>query len=202
MTQDMPDQPATDKSSRRPAPISLFLKRIPLRPGASIPVVEKPACPHCNDRQHFSYGAPVGDPLFGETFPCPYCNAVGDLRNLQDLSGLTQRERQWRLGDIDTLGRPGTASMVSACQQILAQPSGLLTLWGPCGNGKSMALQAIVNEVIERRIRALYQTMTDLLGHLREAMDPTPEGRLGSLTQRRKRLAEICLLYTSPSPRD
>jgi len=95
---------------------------------------------------------------------------------MQELSGLTERRRKLRLGDIVVEGRPGTRRMVQACLEFCRQPTGMLTLWGGVGNGKTMSLQGAVNELNARGVQAVYVTAFALVAHLQEAFDAPHEG--------------------------
>ena len=136
---------------------------------------------------------PVGDPQFGELRRCP-CKAAEDIRGLQQLSGLTEPELQRRLADIETEGRPGTARMVAACREFLEHPAGVLTIWGGVGNAKTMALHAVVNELIARKTAAVYVTAFDLLGYVRAAFDDKRAVSNESAHKRLSRFEHIAVL--------
>lgn len=59
--------------------------------------------------------------------------------------------------------------MLSAARSFVEQPAGMLTLWGGVGNAKTLILQAVVNECIQRGVMAVYVTMLDILEYVREA---------------------------------
>lgn len=130
-------------------------------------------CPICFDAGFYRLDVPVGDPRFGKIFRCE-CKATEDAERLQRLSGLTSQERRARLEDIDTEGRPGTASMVRACREFMLAPLAFLTLWGNTGNAKTTALQAMVNTFIDARVEAVYITAFDLLAYIKAAFNKNP----------------------------
>jgi len=76
-----------------------------------------------------------------------------------------------RLGDIDPAAGPGTAAMVAEAQAFVRAPMGILTITGRCGNGKSDTLHAVVNECIARQVEAVYVTIFDLMGWVKEAFN-------------------------------
>jgi len=88
---------------------------------------------------------------------------------LQERSGLHEQELKLRLADIVVKGRPGTRRMVKECRAFVKDPVGALTIHGPSGNGKTMAAQAVVNELNTREIRAEYITADDLIEDLQRA---------------------------------
>lgn len=115
---------------------------------------------------------PIDDPRFGRVERCA-CKRAEDaerrLRRLRELSGLTEAERTIRLSDIDMVGRPGADRMVESAQRFISSPSGFLTVWGKPGNAKTMVLMAIVNELTEIGIEAVYVTAFDMIGFIRQA---------------------------------
>jgi DNA replication protein DnaC len=110
----------------------------------------------------------VGHPDFGDPIPC-VCTQAKVVRSLPARCGLTSDEQARRLADFDTEGRPGTALMVQACREFLEHPVGMLTLWGEPGNGKTLALQALVNELVAAGKPAVYLTAFRLLSYVRQA---------------------------------
>jgi DNA replication protein DnaC len=77
--------------------------------------------------------------------------------------------------------------MKSVGERFIESPNGFLSVFGPCGNAKTLLLQAIVNACISRGIEARYMTAHELLDHLREAFDPkvqeTDIGRIHRLAK-------------------
>jgi DNA replication protein DnaC len=172
---------------------ALPLPRIKPRPGALITVVEE-KCHRCHDIGHFSYGAPLGHPNFGKTFPCPDCNSGNDPHTLHQLSGLNEHEQRWQLADLDTEGRPAIARLEAECRALIQGQRRMLTVWGAYGNGKTLALQAVVNEMVERRVQAVYYTTKQMLDYLRAAYATSAGERRDGLDERLKVLEEIpCL---------
>jgi len=105
---------------------------------------------------------------------CDICAPIHRAARLQAICGLTDAERSVRLDDLNTTGSD-TQAMIDACRSFAGRPSGILTLWGGTGNGKTLALQAIVNECLERSLSATYTTMYDLAGYVREAYNTSNE---------------------------
>jgi hypothetical protein len=155
-----------------------LVHRISQQPHASTCAVEEPKCKRCKDYRWLDLYVPVGHPDFGKFVRCPECNPGPELGRLRERCGLSEFERQRRLVDIETEGRPGTAQMVAACREFLSDPTRILTIWGGVGNGKTMALQAVVNECNARSHEAVYVTAFDLLGSVTEAYD-RPRGEPG-----------------------
>lgn len=133
---------------------------------------EKTPCPECNDAKQYRYDVEKGHPLFGRLFPCPVCNQDG----IDSACGLKTHERAISLQDLKTNERIGTKKMVDAAQLFITKPQGFLSLHGNNGTGKTATLMAIVNGVIEKKIKAKYLTASELLAYLRDAFnDETKE---------------------------
>ncbi len=158
-------------SSSRPSPRPR--RPISTAPPGSMPVTA-PAeqCPQCHDLGYVREDVPLGHPHFGKLLRCG-CKAGEDARRLQALSGLIGAELVIRLKDLDTAGRPGTEQMLRACRAFIERPSGMVTLWGGVGNAKTMALQAVVNEL--QALGAVYVTAFDLLSYIRTAFSARQE---------------------------
>jgi DNA replication protein DnaC len=131
-----------------------------------------------------------GEPDFGDVYPCPDCNGGREPATLHRLSGLSEHEQQWRQRDLDTEGRPAVSRLEQACRELIGGSRHILTIWGACGNGKTLALQAVVNEMAEHRVVAMYYTTKQMLDHLRDAMDSAGDRREGLL----KRLEDVPFL--------
>ena len=125
-------------------------------------------CKVCKDSGWVSADVDYGHPQFGKLIRCE-CKAREDAERLNRLSGLTETERKTRLDDIVTNGLEATAAMVIACQRFINNPRGIVTIYGGPGNGKTMALQACVNAMLNKNVEAVYVTAFDLLAHIREA---------------------------------
>lgn len=147
-----------------------------------------PNCPICDGTGYFGVNVPISDPRFGRAFPCE-CTAAYRSALLQRISGLTGDELALTLDDILPAG-PGTAHMLTAAWSFLETPAGMLTLWGGVGNAKTLILQAVVNECIQRGVMAVYVTMLDLLDYIREAYN----GQTDSAWRRLDRFATVPVL--------
>jgi DNA replication protein DnaC len=152
-----------------------------------------PDCPHCGGLGYLRKDLPLDDPEFGTAFPCP-CRGGSSLGKLQELSGLQEQERRLRLADIEVKGRPGTRRMVKECRGFVKDPIGTLTIHGSPGNGKTMAAQAVVNELTGLGIRAEYVTAHDLLERLQEGFGAGGAGRGSRSEARLQRYVELPVL--------
>ncbi|MBI5933285.1 MAG: ATP-binding protein [Chloroflexi bacterium] len=139
-----------------------------------MPASRPPVCSVCGDAGWLRLDVPFGHPRHGQLERCA-CKGVEDAQRLQRLCGLTASERSLRLDMIEAGGRPGTLQMMRACIEFREAPSGILTLWGGVGNAKTMALQATVNELVERGVEAVYITAFDLFSHIKEAFNARKE---------------------------
>lgn len=170
----------------------LSLPPIPRRPDAYVTDV-KPKCSMCLDSGHLQKNsrAQPGEPDFGETIPCPRCNGGNDPSTLRRLSGLSEYEQQWRLTDLDTEGRPAVQLLEKACRELIDGRRHILTLWGTSGNGKTLSLQVVVNEMNDRRVQAMYSTTKQLLDNLRAAYDKSPDESRAGLKRRLANLVDM-----------
>lgn len=156
-------------------------------------MLEMASCSVCQDAGYYRKDVPVDHPDFGRLIRCD-CKRADDADRLQRLSGLTDSERSIRLGDIVTDGREGTQTMVRACTEFLSEPTGILTLWGGVGNAKTMALQAIVNEMLSRGIGAVYITAFDLFAYVRAAFNAQRDVLDGDAYERLVRFERVRIL--------
>ena len=62
-------------------------------------------------------------------------------------------------------------ALVDCVTTFIENPRGWLTIWGPPGNGKTLALQVVVNEMVDRGFAAVYNTFTDLTDLMRATFD-------------------------------
>ena len=163
-------------------------------PKPSLPPSPKSTeCPICKGVGYISYDRPVGHPEFGRIYPCR-CRTGESAQEMAKLSGLTEKERKLRLSMFTTGGRPGTAAMLKACRSFVKDPVGILTLWGGVGNGKTMCLQAVVNEAIERGVMSVYITAFDLFSHIRDAFNAQREITSESAHNRLLRFEKVRVL--------
>ena len=93
---------------------------------------------------------------------------------LRQIDGLTNVERQLRF---ETLTNNATHAATVAVRFAADQRRGMITLTGRPGTGKTTLLICAVNDARERRIAAVYTTVTDLLDYLRKAYDPNHKGK-------------------------
>ena len=104
--------------------------------------------------------------------PC-VCQAPARLERLADLSGLKEHERAYRLADLAAFNVASQA-LNQHVKAFIESPLGWLYLWGAPGNGKTLALQVVVNEMLARGLSAIYITFSDLLDLMRETFGHGP----------------------------
>jgi DNA replication protein DnaC len=163
------------------------LDRLPIAPPQPAPLQGRsqngdktPMCDICKDIGHYRMDVPFDHPQFGKLIRCE-CKAREDAERLNRLSGLTDTERRIRLENIVTDGLEATAAMVIACQRFINNPRGMITIHGGSGNGKTMALQACVNAMLDKNIEAVYVTAFDLISHIRAAFSQDRQTKLLSV---------------------
>jgi len=126
-------------------------------------------CSDCNDIGWIRADVEYGHPQFGKLIRCG-CMARANAERLNRISGLTEAERKIKInGIVVTDEDEATANMVNACRKFIARPQGIITIHGGSGNGKTMALQACVNAMLDQNIEAVYVTAFDLISFIRSA---------------------------------
>jgi DNA replication protein DnaC len=158
-------------------------KKTSTLPSASTSGVEGPTCKVCRGHGHLRRDLPIDDPEFGKYVPCWNCRPASKNEIFTRSSGL-DAENAPLLDEIDTQGRRGTAAMVRSARKFVGRPAGIRTFWGGCGNGKTMTLQACVNELVRGGTEAVYINGHDLLEHIREAFG-SRNGSKGESPQKR-----------------
>ena len=151
------------------------------------------ACEICNGLGWFTYDVQPGHALFGKAQVCACQNSTMHAR-LQALSGQSAAEMLVRLADIDATAGPGTTMMVAEARAFVGHPVAMLTITGSCGNGKSDVLHAIVNECIGRHVEAVYATIFDLMGWVKEAFNDSGGVKSESAYSRIKQLERVRVL--------
>lgn len=122
--------------------------------------------------------------------PCE-CQAQQIAKRLARISGLLPEEMSLRLDDVVERDA-GTRGMVEIARRFVEEPFGFLTLWGGYGNGKTLVLQAIINEFRERwGIIGTYVRFYDLLEYVREGFSADADG---DARDRYERLRELPIL--------
>jgi chromosomal replication initiation ATPase DnaA len=127
--------------------------------------------------------------MFGKVIPCKTCNRDEYAAR----AGLSEAERRITFADIETDGRPGAHSMMSAMNEFVQRGRvGFLTVHGSYGNGKSTLLKALVNDCLKNDVDVRYITMTEVMSYAREAFDNEKQG--DSDYGRISRLAQVRVL--------
>lgn len=123
----------------------------------------------CRDLRFVRSDAPADHLLFGKLVACD-CNGEYQSRmqkRLTAMSGQLPSEMELTLAEVIGRGED-TRRMLARAREFVRHPSGFLTLWGTWGNGKTLLLQAIVNELRERGMTAAYLTFKDLVDWVSE----------------------------------
>lgn len=164
--------------------LTIHLKNSPAPPASILSAkhVERPVmCSTCRDTEMVS--TKIDGLWFAE--PCPDCAVQRATERLQAFSNMTSEERRANLDQIVCESGTDTARMVEAAKAFIDNPVGILTIYGKCGNAKTVALQAIVNALLARNIPAIYLPFYDVLSYVKEAFKPdaidTAWNRLGKL---------------------
>ena len=121
-------------------------------------------------------------PRFGQLVPCECSSSEIQERRMQRLialSGLLPSEAELMLDRVIDRGGSGkgTQRMVRLARAFVAEPFGFLTYWGGYGNGKTLVLQAIVNEMRDRGKFSAYVRLADILAYLRDGFRDWSEQR-------------------------
>ena len=141
-------------------------------------------CPVCRGAGFVYANVPVGHPDFGKAIPCR-CT-----REELDKERQVRLQRYSKLGSLTRLtfdnllpeGRSGALAnqerfsrVYQAAKAFAAEPKGWFILAGSSGCGKTHLAAAIANERINHGYPAFFQSIPDLLDHLRSAFNPTSE---------------------------
>ena len=114
---------------------------------------------------------PDGEPVIDDyAAQCPDPDGVhlaARVARLSEISGLLPEELALTLDDVAAMGGSDTAGMLALARDFVADPWGLFTVWGGYGNGKTLILQAVVNEMREAGWEGAYVKLKDLLDHIR-----------------------------------
>ena len=152
---------------------SLIPKRNLTAPQRSTPSAllnERPVmCSTCQDAELLS--VKIDGLWYAE--PCPDCAQRRMADRMQAFSNMTTDERRASLNDIIVEQGTDTARMIEAARAFIDRPRGMLTIYGTCGNAKTVALQAIVNALLARNIPAIYLPFYDVLSYVKEAFKQT-----------------------------
>ena len=138
------------------------------------------------------------NPFYPKARECKTCAAKRKKERrerLQEISRLTDEEKAFRTSDIYLKPeRTGTTKMVEAVKRFIENPRGILTIYGTNGNGKSVALIAAVNELIDGGKSALYITALDLLMWIQESYNKDTSQKEGTVLDKVVMLKEIEIL--------
>ena len=153
------------------------------------------ACPVCGNTGWVECRDDIGYDGHVTMVPCPDPAGVHkavEVARLARISGLLPEETAVRLDDVAMVG--DTARMTKLARKFVAEPWGFLTLWGGYGNGKTLILQAIVNEFRQRRgIVGTYVRMHDLLEYVRAGYSPSAKTDARARYERLKSLPVLAI---------
>lgn len=153
-------------------------------------------CRDCKGLGWLRADVPVGHPDFGQMVVCQCQDEAIQQRRFERLvqiSGLLPEELELRFGDV--IGRSDggcTAEMLDLARAFVRNPWGMFTIWGGYGNGKTLILEAIVNEFrAQRGTWGTYVRLKDLLDYIRAG---NAEGADGDARERYERLKAVEVL--------
>jgi DNA replication protein DnaC len=116
-------------------------------------------CPACNGEHSPSF--------VQEELALNKIRAEAQREKQKQESGLLPSELERTLDSLIERGA-GSAAVKTAALDLMHGQFGMLTWWGGAGNGKTVALQAMVNETLRRGEAARYRTLSDLIEELRD----------------------------------
>ena len=130
-------------------------------------------CSQCRGLGWLRNNCRPDEPGFGQLVLCD-CQQeeIGHRRfeRLLRISRLLPEELELRFPDViqRSDGNGDTTEMLKLARAFVSEPWGMLTIWGGYGNGKTLILQAIVNEFRHQRgIWGTYITLKKLLDYVR-----------------------------------
>lgn len=141
-------------------------------------------CPICKDIGFVSRGAGLGDPEFGKVVPCECktdeiaarrLNRLHRLSNLAGLQDLTFERFIPEPGHLSPEQGHSLKNAFETCKYFAQDPDGWLLLTGTYGCGKTHLAAAIANELLNAGRTVIFQTVPDLLDHLRSTFGPNSE---------------------------
>lgn len=130
-------------------------------------------CEICLGIGFYVLDVPLGHPRFGQAIICGCQNTKRNearQRKLDALDGLTGAERLRSFGTTVTPSHQSYARTV-----LLATTTGMITLQGKPGVGKTHLMHCVVNHAKEQGRVAVYAAMPDVLDYLRAAFNPKIE---------------------------
>lgn len=150
-------------------------------------VATTPKCTNCSDQLWVLPAVPETHPSYGRPVPCPICyapvlaarrlNALWAVNGLEKYAAMTfETFYPRRVGDTAAHTRL-LQNALDVCRQWSNEPSGLLTLSGPCGSGKTHLAAAIANQQARNALLPppLFLVVPDFLSYLREAFQPNAD---------------------------
>ncbi len=170
--------------------------RVPVEQASPVPVVlpRKPVCPRCKGAGYVREAVPYGHPHFGKAIACECKEAERREKRrqqLRELSNLDDYERK----SFQTFDPrvPGVQEAYQAAREFAQMPEGWLLLSGPSGCGKTHLAIAIARQALDSGAVVLFETVPDLLDHLRAAFAPTSDQIYDQLFSK-MREAELLIL--------
>ena len=142
---------------------------------------EGDVCPICHGAGWISKPVPVGDPAFGQAFPCvcleweqPENRTASLLRysNLGALARISFAATKTEGPLPDTASADKFREAMNAAVRFAEAPQGWLVFTGPSGCGKTHLAVALANRCIERGETTFFIVAADLLDHLRATYAP------------------------------
>lgn len=126
-------------------------------------------CNICNGIGWITQDLPITDPDFGRLHRCQ-CQNEKDTAKWKLESGLTKNQLLITSANLHRSGKD-TEAMVSAVRSWLRHHTGILTMTGGNGTGKTTLAMAIVNAILNQHIQAIYTTGPLLLTYIRDGYD-------------------------------
>lgn len=133
-------------------------------------------CPHCHGAGYLRLEVPVGDPFFGQAVPC-HCKEQereererGELRRLSNLDPFAKMTFE----SFDT-SLPATREAYEVARRYAEDPHGWLIFQGSYGVGKTHLAAAIANHHLAAGNTVFFNTVPELLDHLRTTFAPSSE---------------------------
>jgi len=112
--------------------------------------MKSPDCPVCAGMGYFLPDAQPGEPGYGKIRRCPRCDT-----GLAARSGLNEQELRTDAASIKG-NHPMPALLRWLIGDVLATPTGWLTLWGSYGTAKTLTAHAIIAGCVQQSIPARF----------------------------------------------
>jgi DNA replication protein DnaC len=162
---------------RRPAEGRVVPASVPgeqMSPSNTGTLPRRSVCPRCRGAGYLRENVPYGHPHFGKAVACECKEAERKEKRRQQLREISNLDAFHDQSFVTFDPRiSGVQEAYQAAREFADNPDGWLLLYGPNGCGKTHLAIAIAQQALDSGAVVLFETVPDLLDHLRAAFAPT-----------------------------